>query len=189
MLNIYSVALVLTAGIAVLLGCIAVARLCRDHAFGALTSMAVVAQLFAVGVLSMTVWFGFPNFGIAVIAVAVAPSILLRPSLRPPATFFVVSGLMLVGAYNWWPLGLLVAPTLLVATWRLWHYAGEVGRRRARRRGDRVHGRRGARADRGDAASRHESPPHQRRHSADAVVARVRVGVRARSPRSRFVRS
>ncbi len=129
LVRIYSVALVMTAGIAVLLGCLAVARLCRDHAWMALTSMAVVAQLFAVGVLSMTVWFGFPNFGLAVMAVAIAPSILLRPTLRPPATFFVVSGLMLVGVYNWWPLGLLVIPTLAVASWRLWEYAGVAGRR------------------------------------------------------------
>ena len=129
LVDIYTVAVVVTAGIAVVLGCVAVARLCRDHAFGALVSMAVVAQLFAVGVMSITVYAGFPNVGIAVMAVAVAPSLLLRSTLRPPASFFVVSGLMLVGVYNWWPIALVAAPTVAVATIRLWRYAGVGGRR------------------------------------------------------------
>jgi hypothetical protein len=129
LVDMYTVALVVTAAVAVMLGCVAVARLCRDHTFASLVSMSVVAQLFAVGVMSISVYAGFPNIGLAVVAVAVAPSLLLRPSLRPPATFFVVSGLMLVGVYNWWPLALLAAPTVAVATLRLWQYAGGKGRR------------------------------------------------------------
>ena len=129
LVDVYSVALVVTVGIAVTLGCVAVARLCRDHTFAALIPMSIVAQLFAVGVMSMSVYAGFPNVGLAVIAVTVAPSLLLRPTLRPPATFFVVSGLMLVGVYNWWPLSLLAAPTVAVAAWQLWQYAGARRRR------------------------------------------------------------
>jgi hypothetical protein len=126
--DLYTVAIVVTAGIAVILGCVAVARLCRDRTFFALVSMSIIAQLFAVGVMSISVYAGFPNVGIAVMAVAVAPSVLLRPTLRPPAAFFVVSGLMLVGVYNWWPIALLAAPTVVVATVRLWKYAGEKHR-------------------------------------------------------------
>jgi hypothetical protein len=129
LVNIYTVALVLTAGIGVTLGCVAVARLVRDHAFAALVSMSVVAQLFAVGVLSMTVWFGFPNFALPVIAVAIVPSMVVRATMRPPATFFVVSGLVLICAYNWWPLALFAMPSLFIATLRLWKHAGETGRR------------------------------------------------------------
>jgi len=129
LVNIYTVALVLTAGVAVTLGCVAIARLVRANAFAALAPMSVVAQVFAVGVLSMTVWFGFPNFALPVIAVAIVPSILARPTMRPPATFFVVSGLVLVCAYNWWPLALFAMPSLLVATLRLWNDARETRRR------------------------------------------------------------
>ena len=129
LVNIYTVALVVTAAIAVTIGCVAIARLCRDHAVAALVPMSIVVQLFAVGVLSMTVWFGFPNFALPVIAVAIVPSILFRSTMRPPAAFFVVSGLVLVCAYNWWPLALFATPTLLIATLRLWKYAGEKRRR------------------------------------------------------------
>ena len=129
LVNIYTVAIVVTSGIAVTLGCVAIARLVREHALAALVPMSVVAQLLAVGVLSMTVWFGFPNFALPVMAVAVMPSILLRPTMRPPATFFVVSGLVLVCAYSWWPLALFAMPSLAVATLRLWNHAGTTGRR------------------------------------------------------------
>ena len=185
LVDIYSVALVVTAGIAVMLGCVAIARLCRDNTFAALAPMVVVAQLLAVGVLSMSIYSGFPNIGIAVIAVAVAPSILLRPTLKPAATFFVVSGLMLVGVYNWWPFGAARG-----ADARRRHVEAVAARRRnrspaVRGRRDRVRGARDARTDRADAAPRREPPAHQRRDTADAVVARLRVDVRVDRGRDR----
>ena len=130
LVDIYSVAVVVTAGLAVMIGCVAVARLCRGHALVSLVSMSVVAEVLTVGVMSMSVYFGFPNIGIAVIAIAVAPSILLKPTMSPGRAFFVVSGMMLIGVYNWWPLALLAMPTLAVATLRLWKHAGATGHRR-----------------------------------------------------------
>lgn len=129
LVNTYVVLVLVTAALTVMLGCIGVARLCPRRTLVALPVMAVVAQLVAVGPLSTTVWVGYPNFGIAVVAVAVAPSLLLRPRFGPRLTFFVVGGLLLVAAHNWHPITALAGVAVLVSVARLWTAArGNLGR-------------------------------------------------------------
>lgn len=129
LIDLYVVLVVLTAGFAVLLGCIAVARACEKRPLVAVPGMAVVTQLVAVGILSTSVWVGYPNFAIAVMAVAVAPSLLLRPYVGARSTFFVVSGLLLATAHNWHPMAALGAGAALLAALRLWN---DAATRRAR---------------------------------------------------------
>ena len=116
------------------------ARLCRDHTFAALVSMSIVAQLFAVGVLSMTVWFGFPNFALPVIAVAVVPSILLAADAATTGDLLRRERARARRARTTggrWRCSR--RRPLLVATLRLWKYAGETRPPSVRGGRDRVH--------------------------------------------------
>lgn len=131
MLHLYAVMVVVTTGIAVAIACLGIVRLFRRDATAAFAPMMAVVQVGAIGLLSIAVWWGFPNFGIAVAAVATAPALLLRPWRGPRLTFLVVSGLVLVGAYNWYPIAVIGAAPLVVAAVRLWRQASRPWERPA----------------------------------------------------------
>jgi hypothetical protein len=116
LLNAYSVMLLLTTGSIVILGCMAIARLCRRDLFAALPAMAIIVTLFGIG--RFAPFNGFPNYELAVAAAAVGVSLLVRPSLRPHLNLFVVAGMGLIVVYNWYPLIILVAPAVAVAAIR-----------------------------------------------------------------------
>src|ERR1700688_3481053 len=116
LLDAYSALLVLTAGVIIMLGCMNIARLCRRDLWVALPAMAILVQVYAFG--RLWPFNGYPNFGLAVAATAVAATLLMRPTLSPTLTFFAVSGFALVAAYNWYPLLALAAPAAVVAAVR-----------------------------------------------------------------------
>ena len=118
--------LLLTAGFTVALGCMAVSRLCRRDVLVAVPAMAVVVALFAVGRFGP--FNGFANYELAIVAVAVAVTLMVRPTLSPTWNFFAVAGMGLVAAYNWYPLLIMMAPALIVVVLRA--VAGLHGRSR-----------------------------------------------------------
>lgn len=129
LLNTYSTLLIVTTGLIVVIGALAVVRLCSRDVLIALPAMGIVTGVCALDFL----WpfTGFPNFDVAVVAAALAVTLILRPSLGPSANWLAVSGFSLVAAYNWYPLFLIVVPAFLVATMRTW---GEYDRHRNLRR-------------------------------------------------------
>ena len=118
LLHTYLTVLLVTAGGAVALGCMAVCRLCKEDVLVAIPAMAVVLALFAVG--TFTPFDGFANFELAIVAVATAVTLMVRPTLAPGWNFFAVAGMGLVAAYNWYPVVALMAPALVVASLRAW---------------------------------------------------------------------
>ncbi len=117
LLNAYSVMLLLTSALVVILLCMAIARIC-PRAVLALPAMAVVIALFLYG--RFWPYNSFPNFNVAVAAAAVAILVLVRPTLSPLPNFLLVSGFALAAAYNWFPIALLAASGVVVAALRLW---------------------------------------------------------------------
>lgn len=124
LLHVYVVMVLVTAGVAVAVAGLGAARLFHRHdATSAFPLLAAVAQVVAVGVLSIAVWSGYPNFAIAVVCVATVPAVILRPAMSPWAGFVTAAGLMLAAAYNWHPIALLAAAPVLVAVVPLWRSA------------------------------------------------------------------
>jgi hypothetical protein len=113
LLDSYVTVLVLTNGLCVVLGCMAVVRICRREVLPAAVAMAAVAALFTFGLFGP--FNGYPNFDLAVMAAAAAVTMAVRPMSNPGAHFAVVAGLGLVAAYNWYPLLLMVVPALVVS--------------------------------------------------------------------------
>jgi hypothetical protein len=130
----YAVAVVATGGVGILLTGLAVARLAGRGGRGLLVAAPAIAgsaSLLGLGLGSVGVWFGFTNFVLAVVAVGVAASFVIRPAQSALVDATVVSGAVLVAAYNWYPLAILAAP-LAVPVWqRVMAWAGD---RPARRR-------------------------------------------------------
>jgi hypothetical protein len=116
LLNAYLVMLILTVGGIVTLGCLAIARLCQRDLLAALPAMAIIVALFGVGRFGP--FNGFPNYELAIVASAVAVTLMVRPTLSPRANFFVVAGLGLIVVYNWYPLIILAVPAIVVAAWK-----------------------------------------------------------------------
>lgn len=108
--------LLLTVGAVVIMGCMAVSRACGGDLVAAAPAMGVIVALFGFG--RFTPLDGFPNYAVAVVAAAVAISLMIRPTLRASVNFFTVAGMGLIVAYNWYPLLLLMAPALIVASVR-----------------------------------------------------------------------
>lgn len=115
-LNAYEVALLLTLGAIVTLGCMSVARLCRNEFWLALPAMAVVVTVFVVG--RLWVFNGYPTFDLPIAAIAAAILVSWRATLSPRMNFFTVAGLVLVAAYTWYPIVVLGAPALTATTLR-----------------------------------------------------------------------
>lgn len=113
LLDSYVTVLVLTNGLCVVLGCMAVVRICRKDVLPALVGMAAVAALYTFGLFGP--FNGYPNFDLAAMAAAAAVTMAVRPMPNPGAHFAVVAGLGLVVAYNWYPLLLMVVPALVVS--------------------------------------------------------------------------
>jgi hypothetical protein len=128
LLHAYVDVLVLTAGGIVLVGCLAVCRLARRDLLAALPAMALVVALFGLGRFGP--FNGFPNFELAIVASAVAISLVIRPSMRPLVNFVAVAGMGLIVVYNWYPLFVLIAPAVIVTSLRGWRatvrYRGAV---------------------------------------------------------------
>ena len=116
LLHSYLDLLVLTVGVTVALACMAVIRLCRRDVLVAVPAMAVVVALFGIGRFGPL--NGTANFELAVVAVAVAVLLMVRPTLHPAWNFFAVAGMGLIAAYNWYPLIVMMVPALVVATIR-----------------------------------------------------------------------
>jgi hypothetical protein len=116
LLHAYLDMLLVTCFGVVLLGCMAVARLCSRDLFVALPAMAIVVALFGFGRLEP--FTGFMNYELAIAASAVAVTLMVRPTLGSSANFFAVAGLGLIVAYNWYPLLVLMAPALVIAALR-----------------------------------------------------------------------
>jgi hypothetical protein len=116
LLHAYVDVLVLTAAGIVLVGCLAVCRLARRDLLAALPAMALVVALFGLGRFGP--FNGFPNFELAVMASAVAISLVIRPSMRPLVNFVAVAGMGLIVVYNWYPLFVLIAPAASVTALR-----------------------------------------------------------------------
>jgi len=127
LLRTYEHLLVLTAGAIVLLGCMAVSRVCGKNLFAAVPGMAVIAALFITGTYGP--FTSFMNWEFAVIGAAIAITLVIRPTLSPLSNFFVVAGLGLIATYNWYPLMLLSAPAILLVTFRAFS-AARRGRQR-----------------------------------------------------------
>jgi hypothetical protein len=108
--------LLVTCCAIVLLGCMAAVRLCNRDLLTALPAMAVVVALFAFG--RFQPFTGFMNYELAICACAVAVSLMVRPTLDPRYNFLAVAGLGLIVVYNWYPLFLMMAPAVVVATLR-----------------------------------------------------------------------
>jgi hypothetical protein len=113
LLNAYIVMLLLTTGSILVVGCMAISRLCRRDLFAALPAMAVIVALFGVG--RFAPFNGFPNYELAIAACAVAVTLMVRPTLSPHPNFFAVAGMGLIVVYNWYPLIILAAPAIVVA--------------------------------------------------------------------------
>ncbi len=118
LLHAYSNLQVLTTGGIVLLGCMAVARVCGRNFLVAVPAMAVIVALFTTG--SFGPFIGFTNWTVSVVAVAIAVTMIMTPSLSPLPNFIVVSGFCIVIAYNWLPLMFLAGAALLLAMVRAW---------------------------------------------------------------------
>jgi hypothetical protein len=116
LLNAYLDMLLLTCGGVVLVGCMAVARLCRRDLLIAAPAMAVVVALFAFG--RFEPFTGFMSYELAVAACAVAVTLMVRPSMGPTTNFFAVAGMGLIVVYNWYPLLVLAAPAIVIAALR-----------------------------------------------------------------------
>ena len=116
LLHSYLNVLLFTAGATVALGCMAVCRLCRKDVLVAVPAMAVIVALFAVG--TFMPFNGYANYEVAIVSVATAVTLMVRPTLPASWTFFAVSGMGLVAAYNWYPLLVLMAPALILAALR-----------------------------------------------------------------------
>ena len=126
LIHSYLDVLLLTAGGAVVLGCMAVCRLARRDLLVALPAMATVVALFGLG--SFGPFNGFPNFELSIAAAAVAVTLMDRPTMGPGTNFVAVAGLGLIVAYNWFPLLLLIAPAVVIAAVRA--RSGSHGRQR-----------------------------------------------------------
>jgi len=118
LLHSYLDMLLLTIGATVAVGCMAVCRLARRDLLVALPAMGLVAALFGLGRLGP--FNGFPNYELAIVACAVAVTLMIRPTLGPAANFFAVAGMGLVVVYNWYPLVVMMAPAVVVAALQLW---------------------------------------------------------------------
>jgi hypothetical protein len=116
-LHTYLDLVLLTAGGVVTLGCMAVSRLAKRDVLSAIPAMAVIVAL--VGLGRFTAVSAISNYTLAVVATGVAVSLMLRPTLSTKWNFFVVAGMGLIVVYNWFPLVLLMAPALIVASLRL----------------------------------------------------------------------
>lgn len=116
LMHSYLDVLELTIGAVVILGCMAVCRLSRRDLLTSLPVMAVVVALFAFGRFGP--FTGYPNYDLAIVAAAVAVSLMIRPTLGPRLNFFAVSGMGLAVVYNWYPLVVLIAPAIIVAALR-----------------------------------------------------------------------
>jgi hypothetical protein len=126
LLHSYLNVLLLTTGAIVVLGCMGACRLARRDLLAALPVMAIVLAMFAFGRYGP--FTGYPNFDLAIVAAAVAVSLMIRPTLYPTTNFFAVAGMGLIVMYNWYPLVLLIAPALALAALRA--RSGATGRRR-----------------------------------------------------------
>jgi hypothetical protein len=100
----------------VILGCMAVARLCRRDLLIAMPAMAIVVALFAFG--RFEPFTGFMNYELAIAACAVGVTLMVRPTLSATYNFFAVAGMGLIVVYNWYPLLVLMAPALVIASLR-----------------------------------------------------------------------
>ena len=126
LLDSYAAVLLVTNGLCVVLGCMAVARICRKDLFSALVGMAAVVALFTFGLFGP--FNGYPNFDLAVMAGAVAVSLAVRPAMAPGGQFLAVAGLGLAVAYGWYPLLLVVAPALVASAVAFWRGRRPQGR-------------------------------------------------------------
>ena len=122
-LNSYATVLVITSGASVVLVCMAAVRICRRDLASALPVMAGVAGLYCFGFFAP--FNGYPNFDLAVVAAAVAVTVSLRPTMHPNWSFFVVAGLGLGVAYNWYPMLLVAAPAIVMSAVQAWAASGQ----------------------------------------------------------------
>jgi hypothetical protein len=120
------VTLALTVGIIVL--CVTRLAERRFQRLVAGTAVAgLVAALFITGPLSITVWFGFPNFGIALAGCCAAISLALRPVGTPWIDWVALTGALALAAYNWYP---AVLPAAVLCCHVLWSHLRSATRRR-----------------------------------------------------------
>ena len=115
-LNAYITMLIISMGAVVILGCMAISRLCRRDLVAALPAMAAVVAIYGTGRFNF--FNSFPNFDLATAAAAVAVTLSLRPTLNRKSNFFAIAGLGLVVAYNWYLMVIVVAPAVIVAALR-----------------------------------------------------------------------
>ena len=116
-LNAYDAVLLLTLGAIVTLGCMSVARVCRQEFWLALPAMAAVVEIFVVG--RLWIFNGYPTFDLPIAAATAAVIFSWRKTLSPWPHFVAIAGLTLVAAYTWYPIILLGAPALIAAALRL----------------------------------------------------------------------
>ena len=117
--------LLLTAGGTVALGCMAVCRLCRRDVLVAVPAMAVIVSMFAVG--TFMPFNGYANYELAMVAVAAAVTLMVRPTLSASWNFFAVAGLGFLPP-QLYPLLVMMVPALATAAIR----ARNQGQGRAR---------------------------------------------------------
>ncbi len=115
-LNAYVTMLIISMGAVVILGCMAISRICRRDLLVALPAMAAIVAIYGTGRFNF--FNSFPNFDLATAAAAVCVTLLLRSTLSPNWNFFAIAGLGLVVAYNWYLMVIVVAPAVVLAAVR-----------------------------------------------------------------------
>jgi len=100
-----------------------IARIGRTHVaqFAAgIIAVGAVLGFVVWGPMSMSLWMGFPNFGVAIMGAAIAFSILIRPDARNDMNFVLVAGALCICTYNWYPSAIAVSPVALYFAWTWW---------------------------------------------------------------------
>ena len=116
LLIIYGRVNVINAALILGLGLIAFMRVARVAKISSLTafSLAIGAFIF-VGPLSISLTAGYPNFGIACGALFIGMSVIVRPMQSVVHNAVTLNGVILVCAYNWFPVALpLAVPVVAV---------------------------------------------------------------------------
>ncbi len=109
LLIVYNRINVFNLGLVLVLALVSVFRIMQTKNFALPIAFSfVVGGLILFGPLSISLTTGFPNFGITCGALFVGASVIIRPMGSPWQNSVVLNGVILVCAYNWFPVALLI---------------------------------------------------------------------------------